>query len=61
MTGVRILYPPVLTVLLICQFSVCVGKEASVPSDPHRYLNAVREFADSVLKYGRDVCSSVIS
>jgi len=26
----------------------------SGPSDPNRYLNAVREFADNVLKYGRD-------
>ncbi len=26
----------------------------SDPSDPNRYLNAVREFADNVLKYGRD-------
>jgi hypothetical protein len=26
------------------------------PSDPNRYLNAVREFADNVLKYGRDTC-----
>ena len=26
----------------------------SAPSDPNQYLNAVREFADSVLKYGRD-------
>ncbi|MHC4538151.1 MAG: ankyrin repeat domain-containing protein [Planctomycetota bacterium] len=27
---------------------------AAEPSDPNRYLNAVREFADNVLKYGRD-------
>ena len=26
----------------------------SDPSDPNRYLNAVREFGDNVLKYGRD-------
>jgi hypothetical protein len=26
----------------------------SAPADPNRYLNAVREFADNVLKYGRD-------
>ncbi len=25
-----------------------------VPADPNRYLDAVREFADNVLKYGRD-------
>ena len=27
---------------------------AAEPSDPNRYLNAVRTFADNVLKYGRD-------
>jgi len=27
----------------------------SGPSDPSRYLNAVREFADNVLKYGGGV------
>jgi pectate lyase len=31
--------------------TVHAGRE---PNDPNRYLNAVREFADSVLKYGRD-------
>jgi hypothetical protein len=44
----------VLAILLICEFSVCPGKEAPAPADPNRYLNAVREFADNVLKYGRD-------
>jgi hypothetical protein len=28
-------------------------KETQSP-DPNKYLNAVREFADNVLKYGRD-------
>ena len=28
--------------------------DEATPSDPNRYLNAVREFADNVLKYGRD-------
>jgi pectate lyase len=41
-------------ILLLCQFSVCLGTEAPDPADPNRYLNAVREFADNVLKYGRD-------
>jgi hypothetical protein len=44
----------VLAILLICQLCVCFGKEAPDPADPNRYLNAVREFADNVLKYGRD-------
>jgi len=44
----------VLGILLICQLSVCFGKEAPDPADPNRYLNAVREFADNVLLYGRD-------
>jgi pectate lyase len=39
---------------LVCQFSVCLAKGASDPADPNRYLNAVREFADNVLLYGRD-------
>jgi pectate lyase len=39
---------------LVCQFSICLGKEAPDPADPNRYLNAVREFGDNVLKYGRD-------
>jgi len=44
----------VLGILLTIGFSVCLGKEAPDPADPNRYLNAVREFADNVLLYGRD-------
>jgi len=40
--------------LLLCQFSVSLGKESPAPADPNRYLSAVREFADNVLKYDRD-------
>ena len=38
-------------ILISCSALIC---PASEPSDPNRYLNAVREFADNVLKYGRD-------
>jgi pectate lyase len=44
----------VLVVLLICQSSICLAKESSDPNDTSKYLNAVRTFADNVLKYGRD-------
>jgi pectate lyase len=50
----RFLYQAILAAVLLCQLSVCLGKEAPEPADPNRYLNAVREFADNVLKYGRD-------
>jgi hypothetical protein len=38
-------------ILTTCFALVCPASESS---DPNRYLNAVREFADNVLKYGRD-------
>jgi hypothetical protein len=38
--------------LLAILMTPAFGK--SGPADPNRYLNAVREFADNVLKYGRD-------
>ena len=44
----------VLAILLICQFSVCFGKDTIDPNDSSKYLDAVRESADNVLKYGRD-------
>jgi len=50
----RFLYQAILVAVLLCQLSVCLGKEAPESADPNRYLNAVREFADNVLKYGRD-------
>ena len=40
--------------MLLCQFSICLASERLEPNDPNRYLNAVCEFADNVLKYGRD-------
>jgi ankyrin repeat protein len=50
----RFAYQAVLGMVLICQFSVCLGKEAPDPNQSSKYLDAVREFADNVLKYGRD-------
>jgi pectate lyase len=39
---------------LLSHLSICPAAEPPDPSDPNRYLNAVRTFADNVLKYGRD-------
>ncbi|MFC1793591.1 ankyrin repeat domain-containing protein [Planctomycetota bacterium] len=50
----RFLRRVMLAMLLICQLSPCLATEGPDPNDPNRYLNAVREFADNVLKYGRD-------
>lgn len=44
----------VLGILLICQFTVCFGTETAYPNQSSKYLEAVREFADNVLMYGRD-------
>jgi len=41
-------------ILLICQLTICLGKEIPDANDSSKYLDAVREFADNVLKYGRD-------
>ena len=51
---VRYAYQAVLGILLVCQFSVCLGSEIADPNNGSKYLNAVRTFADNVLKYGRD-------
>ena len=51
---VRFVHGAMLSTLFLCQFSVSLGREAPAATDPNRYLNAVREFADNVLKYGRD-------
>ena len=50
----RFLHQAMLVAILLCQLSVCLANERLDPNDPNRYLNAVREFADNVLKYGRD-------
>lgn len=51
---VRCAHQAVLGILLVCQFSVCFAKAIPDANESSKYLNAVREFADNVLKYGRD-------
>ena len=41
-------------ILLLWHIPICLAAETSDPTDPNRYLNAVRTFSDNVLKYGRD-------
>ena len=36
-------------ILLLCQLSICLGKEAADPNDSTKYLNAVREFTNKVM------------
>jgi hypothetical protein len=50
----RFIHQAALAALLICQFSICLADESSDPNNNSKYLNAVREFADNVLNYGRD-------
>ena len=51
---VKFVHWPLCGILLLCQFSVCLGTDTQDPNDSTKYLDAVREFADNVLKYGRD-------
>jgi pectate lyase len=44
----------VLAILLLCQLTSCLAKESFNPNNTTKYLDAVRTFADNVLKYGRD-------
>jgi pectate lyase len=48
------LHQTIFVTMLLCQFSICRASKRLDLNDPNRYLNAVREFADNVLKYGRD-------
>jgi len=50
----RFVHRLVLDILLVCQFSVCLGTEIPDANESSKYLNAVRTFADNVLKYGHD-------
>ena len=50
----RLLNRAVLGILLIYQLSACLATEAPNPNECTKYLDAVREFADNVLKYSRD-------
>lgn len=51
----RFMHQAVLAILLICQFSVCLAVNNPDANDSSKYLDAVRKFADNVLKYGRDI------
>jgi len=53
MRGISIVHV-VLGIVGITNILVPEALGRSDPNDPNRYLNAVREFADNVLKYGRD-------
>jgi len=55
---VRFAHQAVLGIVLICQLSVCLGTETADSNQTSKYLDAVREFADNVLKYGRDTYGS---
>lgn len=44
----------IIVILLLSHLPICLATETPDPADPNRYLNAVRTFADNVLKYGRD-------
>ena len=44
----------VLGFILIITASPCFSAEPNAPKEDSKYLQAVREFADNVLKYGRD-------
>ena len=50
----RFVLQAVLGIFLIPQFAVCLATENADPNQSSKYLDAVREFADNVLKYGRD-------
>jgi len=45
---------PIIFITTACFALPGSSTEAPAPSDPNRYLDAVREFAENVLKYGRD-------
>ena len=50
----RFTHRAVLAILLMWQIHVCLATESTNPNESTKYLDAVREFADNVLKYGRD-------
>jgi hypothetical protein len=49
----RFAHRTVLTILLICQYSICIGKEASDPNGSSKYLEAVCEVADKIFIDGQ--------
>jgi len=46
---VKFVHRPVFGILLICQFSVCLGTELPDANDNSKYLGVVRTFADNVV------------
>jgi hypothetical protein len=50
----RFIYQVVLMTFFLNQSTISPATKTPNPTDPNRYLNAVREFADNVLKHGRD-------
>lgn len=50
----RLSHLAMLGAILLCRSSVCFANERPGLNDPNRYLNAICEFADNVLKCGRD-------
>ena len=48
---VRCAHQAVLGILLVCQFSVCLGSETADPNDGSKYLNAVREFVKATVHF----------
>jgi hypothetical protein len=46
--------PAILGFFLAIAVTPCFSAELNVSQDESRYLQAVRTFADNVLKYGRD-------
>jgi hypothetical protein len=53
MTQQRV-YRLVFAILLLCPIPICFATESPDTDDSTIYLDTVREFADNVLKYGRD-------
>jgi len=47
-------HPLILAILFYLHLSICPTTELPDPTDPSRYLNAIRTFTDNVIKYGRD-------
>ena len=45
-------------IVLIFQHSVCLATETPDPNESTKYLDAIRTFADNLLKYGRDTYGS---
>jgi hypothetical protein len=48
-------YGLLFVILFFDHLPICLAIDTPAPTDPNRHLNAVRKFADNVLKYGRDI------